>query len=220
MKTQYIKSTLIYAVLLSSLTLTGCMSANPYTGQSQVSDTTIGAGLGAVGGGVAGMLIGNREGAIIGTALGTAAGAGLGHHFDNENAALRQQLQGTGVQVNKVGDSIQLVMASDVTFETNQSAIKSDFYPVLNSVALVLKKYTKTSITVSGFTDNTGTAQHNQILSEQRAQSVAAYLAAQGIDGNRLFAQGFGLRNPVADNATVAGRTQNRRVEITLRPIA
>lgn len=206
-------------IIMGAITLSGCSSINPYTGEQQVSDTTIGAGLGAVAGSVAGMLLGNREGAIIGTALGGAAGAGLGHHFDNENAELRQQLEGTGVQVNKMGNRIQLVMASDVTFETNQSAIRSSFYPVLDSVALVLKKYNKTSITVSGYTDSTGVASYNQMLSEQRAQSVADYLAAQGIDSNRLFARGFGARQPIASNANVAGRAQNRRVEITLRPM-
>ncbi len=206
--------------LMSTLTLSGCMSLNPYTGQQQVSDTTIGSGLGVAGGALAGALLGGEKGALIGGALGGAAGAGLGHHFDNENAELRQQLAGTGVQVNKVGNSIQLVMASDVTFETNQSAIRSNFYPVLNSVALVLTKYSKTSITVSGYTDNTGSAAHNQILSEQRAQSIADYLTGQGIDQNRLFARGYGMRNPIASNANSAGRSMNRRVEITLRPLA
>lgn len=204
-------------MMIGALMLGGCSSINPYTGEQQISDTTLGAGLGAVGGGVAGMLLGNREGAIIGTALGGAAGAGLGHHFDNENAELRQRLVGTGVQVRKIDNRIDLIMASDVTFETNQSAIRSGFYPVLNSVATVLKKYNKTSVTVSGYTDNTGTASHNQILSEQRAQSVADYLAAQEIDPNRIFARGFGERHPMASNASTAGRAQNRRVEITLR---
>lgn len=205
--------------------LAGC-ATNPYTGERQASDTAkgagIGAGTGALVGAGTGALMNGGKGALIGAGIGAGAGAlvggGIGYYMDQENAKLRQELVGTGVQVQKTPDGIKLIMSSDVTFATNSSDINSGFYPALNSVAKVLKEYNKTNVVVSGFTDNTGGDSYNQSLSERRASSVSNYLAAQGVSGNRLFSQGFGMRNPIASNATVEGRSANRRVEIMLRP--
>lgn len=221
--TKMIKTTVTAVAVMVGLA--GC-ATNPYTGESQASDTAkgagIGAGLGALAGAGTGALIGGGNGALIGAGIGAGTGAlvggGIGYYMDQENAKLRQELVGTGVQVQKTPDGIKLVMSSDVTFATNSSDINSGFYPTLNSVAKVLKEYDKTNVVVSGFTDNTGNASYNQSLSERRAQSVSNYLAAQGVSNNRLFSQGFGARNPIASNATVEGRSANRRVEIMLRP--
>ena len=106
-----------------------------------------------------------------------------------------------------------------MTFDVDQSDVKSNFYPVLNSVALVLKEYEKTLIDVNGHTDSTGTVEYNMSLSNRRAQSVAEYLANQSINRSRLFTQGFGPHYPVADNATSEGRQYNRRVELILKPL-
>ena len=204
--------------------ISGC-ATNPYTGERQASDTAkgagIGAGLGALTGAGIGAIAGGGHGAAIGAGIGAGAGAlvggGVGYYMDQENSKLREELVGTGVQVQKNGNDIVLVMSSDVTFAIDSADINSGFYPTLNSVGKVLKEYNKTNVVVSGYTDSTGSAQHNQVLSEQRAQSVANYLAAQGVANNRLFSQGYGERNPVASNNTAAGRSANRRVEITLR---
>src|SRR5262245_16498966 len=104
-------------------------------------------------------------------------------------------------------------------FGSNQSAILPSFYPVLNSVALVLKEYPKTIAEVLGHTDSTGSDSLNLALSKDRAFSVGSYLAAQGIDQRRLLTQGFGKRSPRADNGTAEGRQANRRVELRLVPI-
>jgi outer membrane protein OmpA-like peptidoglycan-associated protein len=72
---------------------------------------------------------------------------------------------------------------------------------------------------VVGHTDSTGSAEYNQALSERRAATVASYVNARGIDQQRILAFGRGLTQPIADNATAAGRAQNRRVELTLSPI-
>jgi outer membrane protein OmpA-like peptidoglycan-associated protein len=205
---------------LSMLLLTGCNSVNPYTGQTQVSDATQGAGIGAVGGALVGALAGGGRGALIGGAVGALGGGLIGHNMDNQNAELRQRLVGTGVQVNQVGNSVQLVMASDVTFVTNQASINSGFYPTLDSVGIIVKKYNNTSITISGYTDNVGSAGYNQQLSEARARSVGDYLISQGVSPNRIFTQGFGKRYPIASNGTDQGRAMNRRVVITLRPLS
>jgi len=208
----------IAGILGISFTLTGCMTTNPYTGQQEVSETTLGTGIGAAGGAIVGGLINGGKGALIGAALGGATGAVIGNSMDNANKELRQRLVGSGVQVRKIGNSVQLVMYSDVLFRTDSADINRSFYNSLSSVALVLKKYNDTNVVVSGFTDSTGSAPHNQILSEERAKSVANFLVSQGVSQNRLFSQGFGMRNPVASNSTVAGRAQNRRVVIVLRP--
>lgn len=204
----------------SVLMLSGCTSVNPYTGNQQVSDTTVGAGIGAASGAGIGALLGGGRGALIGGAIGAVTGGVIGNSFDQQNEELRQRLVGTGVQVQKVGNSIQLMMASDVTFNFNQADVRSGFYPVLNSVAIVLKKYNNTSITITGYTDNVGGDAYNQGLSEGRARSVGDYLISQGISPNRIFTQGMGKRNPVASNSTPSGRAMNRRVVITLRPLS
>jgi outer membrane protein OmpA-like peptidoglycan-associated protein len=214
------KKSIVGVLGLSILLLTGCQSVNPYTGQQQVSDTAAGGAIGAIGGAAIGAVAGGSKGALIGGALGGLTGVLVGSTLDKQNEELHRTLAGTGVQVQKTGNSIQLIMASDVTFKTNQVDVRSSFYPTLNSVATVLKKYNKTSITITGFTDNVGSAAYNQELSERRAQSVGSYLVSQGISPNRVYTQGRGMRNPVATNSTEQGRALNRRVEITLRPIS
>ena len=72
---------------------------------------------------------------------------------------------------------------------------------------------------IAGHTDSKGTEEHNQTLSQQRAQSVAQYLATRGVKIERMIAVGAGEKHPVASNDTDAGRAQNRRVELTLTPL-
>jgi outer membrane protein OmpA-like peptidoglycan-associated protein len=220
MQILHFKKSIAGVLSLSFLLLTGCQSVNPYTGQQQVSNTAAGGAVGALGGAAIGALAGGSRGALVGGALGGLTGVLVGSTLDKQNEELHRTLAGTGVQVQKSGDSIQLIMASDVTFKTNQADVRSSFYPTLNSVATVLKKYNKTSITITGFTDNVGSSAYNQDLSERRAQSVGQYLIGQGISPNRIYTKGLGMRNPVASNSTAEGRAMNRRVEITLRPIS
>ena len=210
----------VLVLVLVPIALTGCMTTNPYTGERQVSKTTIGTGIGAAGGAIIGALAGGGKGAVIGAVAGAVVGGVTGNIMDRQDTELRQRLQGTGVQVQKLpnGD-LRLIMPSDITFALNQSGIKSGFYPVLNSVAVVLKKFNKTVVRIDGYTDNTGTAQYNQTLSERRASSVAQYLAAQGVNPNRLATRGFGERHPIASNTTASGRSMNRRVEMTIHQI-
>ena len=173
----------------------GC-TTDPFTGERQVSRTAIGAGVGAVAGAGLGVLIGNesrerRRNAAIGAGIGALTGGAVGVYMDRQEAALRRELQGTGVSVTRMGDNIVLNMPGNVTFATDQADIRSEFYPVLNSVVRVLEEYEKTLIHVSGHTDATGTADWNQRLSERRAGSVAGYLGAQGVQTVRILSQGF-----------------------------
>ena len=217
------KKTVLVA-LAATLAVTACTTTDPYTGEQKVSNTAGGAMLGAVGGALAGAALGGRghgprNAALIGAGLGALAGGAIGNYMDQQEAELRAQLQGTGISVTRNGDNIILNMPSNITFDVDQDAVKPGFYPTLNSVAIVLRKFNRTLIDINGHTDSTGSLQHNQDLSQRRALSVADYLGGQGIDQRRVSAVGFGPSQPVASNATEAGRAQNRRVEIQIAPI-
>ena len=204
--------------------LSACTTTDPYTGQQKMSNTSggalLGAGVGALAGlAVGGSPVGRRNAALIGAGVGALAGGAIGNYMDQQESELRAQLQGTGISVTRNGDNIILNMPSNITFDVDQDAVKPGFYPTLNSVAIVLRKFNRTLIDVNGHTDSTGSLQHSQDLSERRAQSVAGYLGGQGVDQRRMSAVGFGPSQPVASNASEAGRSQNRRVEIQIAPI-
>ena len=129
---------------------------------------------------------------------------------------MREQLAGTGVQVVRVGNQLELVMPGNVTFPTNEYSIRDSFFPVLDSVSSILYKYTDTRIQVEGHTDSTGALDYNYGLSDRRARSVGNYLASKGVDQNRIITQGAGPDQPIASNETEAGRAQNRRVELQI----
>ncbi len=211
-------------VALAATYLSACTTTDPYTGEQKVSNTAGGAAIGAGVGAVAGLLIGNnpvqrRNAALIGAGVGALAGGAIGNYMDNQESELRAQLQGTGVSVSRVGDRIVLNMPSNVTFATDRDQVIPPFYPTLDSVALVLRKFDKTLIDVDGHTDSVGNAGYNMDLSNRRANSVANYLASRGVDPRRMSAMGYGLERPIASNATEAGRAQNRRVEIAISPL-
>ncbi len=201
---------LLFVILLSAC------ATDPYTGESKVSKTAWGTGIGtAVGAGV-GALIGGEKGALIGAGIGAAGGAATGGYMDIQARKLRQELQGTGVQVARDGNNIRLIMPNAITFNTNQAVIKTSANPVLDSVAKVAKEYNKTIIQVLGYTDSTGNDSINIPLSQKRAAAVVDYLRLRGISAGRISAAGMGAQNPIADNSTATGREQNRRVEIYL----
>ncbi|NNF67113.1 MAG: OmpA family protein [Gammaproteobacteria bacterium] len=211
-------------LLAALMTVSACTTINPYTREEQTSKAAKGALIGAAIGAVAGVISGDdsrerRKRALIGAGVGGITGAGVGYYMDVQEARLRAELDASGVSVVRVGDNIVLNMPGNVTFDTNQADIKSNFYPVLDSVAKVLNEYEKTLIEVAGHTDSTGSDAINQPLSERRASSVARYLESRQVVPMRMASFGLSSRHPVADNATTEGRQLNRRVEITLVPI-
>lgn len=208
------KKSLICSVLAVSM-LSAC-AIDPYTGESKVSKTAWGTGIGTAAGAGIGALAGGKKGALIGAGVGALAGAATGGYMDIQARKLRQELVGTGVQVKEVDGRVYLIMPGNITFDTNEAVIKPGFQPVLNSIAKVIKEYNKTMVQVYGYTDNTGSAATNNALSLRRATAVSNYLRLQGIDGNRIITDGLGSANPIASNATASGREQNRRVEIAL----
>ncbi|EZH83611.1 OmpA family protein [Ectopseudomonas composti] len=212
---------LIAATALMAM-LAGC-TTNPYTGESQAGKAGVYGGIGAATGAVIGAATSSKKdrakGALIGAAVGGATGGGYGYYVDTQEAKLRQTLQGTGVQVQRNGDDLKLIMPGNITFGSNSADISSSFYPTLNSLVLVFKEFNKNGVNIVGHTDSTGSQELNQSLSQRRAQSVANYLTANGVPGQRISAYGAGPSQPIASNATDAGRAQNRRVEINLRPL-
>jgi outer membrane protein OmpA-like peptidoglycan-associated protein len=208
----------------AALLLSACTS-NPYTGESQVSKGLLGAGTGAAVGAAAGALLGattsvkTRKSALIGAGIGALAGGGIGLYMDNQEAKLRERLHESGVSVTRVGDNIVLNMPSNITFDSDQSDLKPQFYDTLNSVALVFQEYDQTLIDVVGHTDEDGSQDYNYDLSRRRAASVARYLTAQRLEPNRFSVEGRGEQEPIASNRTAVGKAQNRRVEITILPL-
>jgi outer membrane protein OmpA-like peptidoglycan-associated protein len=211
--------------VLAALSLSACTSVNPFTGDTQLSNTAGGALVGAGGGAVAGAIVGSATGtdtrvaALIGAGIGGLTGAAVGRYMDQQEAELRAQLQGTGVSVTRVGDQIILNMPSNITFGVDSAVVQSQFNETLIAVGLVLRKFNKTIIDVYGHTDSSGSDEYNKDLSQRRAVSVATILANQGVDQRRFFIEGRGEEDPIASNTSEPGRAQNRRVEIQLSPI-
>lgn len=214
------KTMLVLAV--TTMSLGGCMTYDPYTGEEKTSDATKGSIIGALGGAAVGAATSSSsdrgKGALIGAASGAAVGGGIGYYMDRQEAQLRQKLEGSGVRVVRNGDEIELVMPGNITFELNQTSIRPGFTNTLESVALVLKEFKKTTIQIEGHTDSSGAEGYNQLLSERRAGSVRDFLLNQGIEPKRTRAVGYGERYPIASNDSSSGREQNRRVELTLVP--
>ena len=201
--------------------ISGCQTVDPYTGEQKTSNAAIGAGIGAATGAVLGAVTSSKsdrkKGVLTGALVGGAVGGGVGYYMDQQEALLREELQGSGVQVQRNGDEIRLVMPGNITFPTGSHELNPSFAPVLDAVAKVLTKFDKTELAVDGFTDSQGSFEFNQNLSEQRAAAVAGYLRGVGVAPQRLESRGYGERYPIASNDTSAGRAENRRVELNIR---
>jgi outer membrane protein OmpA-like peptidoglycan-associated protein len=215
------------ALLVATLAAftSGCAT---YTGQTSDPDdpnrTKRGALIGAAIGAAAGLLSGDdaverRQRAMVGAGIGALAGGGIGAYQDRQEAELRRQTAGTGIDVSRDGDVIKLNLPDGVTFDFAKYDLKPQFYPALNTIASTLKEYNQTIVEVSGHTDSIGSDAANQVLSERRANAVSSYLIGQGVVRERFEVVGMGERYPVASNDTDAGRALNRRVEIRLVPL-
>lgn len=206
------------------MVLMSCTTLDPYTREDKVSNASKGAAIGALSGVAVGLISGDdsaerKKNALILAGVGGVAGGAVGYYMDQQEMKLRQQLEGTGVSVTRDGDNITLNMPGNVTFAVASGDLNAGFYPVLDSVGLVLKEFDNTFVEVAGHTDSTGAEQYNQALSERRAESVAAYLKSRPMRADRLVTVGAGENHPIADNATADGRAANRRVEITIVPV-
>jgi outer membrane protein OmpA-like peptidoglycan-associated protein len=218
MVNRFLKVAVVAAAVFA---VAGCETVNPYTQETQTSKAAKGAGIGAAAGAVVGLLTkGDKlQNALIGAGVGALAGGGVGYYMDVQEKKLRDRMAGTGVTVTRMGDNITLNMPSNITFALNSADLNAQFFNALEGVSMVLKEYDKTVVEVAGHTDSSGSDQYNQALSERRAQAVAGYLGTHGVKTQRLITIGAGESHPVASNDTEQGRSQNRRVELTIVPV-
>jgi outer membrane protein OmpA-like peptidoglycan-associated protein len=188
-----------------------------------MSKTTKGGLLGAGGGAAAGAILGRvigggargtAIGAIIGAAAGGTAGALIGRKMDKQAEDLQRDMQ--NAKVERVGEGIKITFDSGILFDTNKSDLRPASATEIQKMAAVLQKYPDTNVIIEGHTDNSGSDAINQPLSERRAQAVANYTTAQGVDASRITTKGYGSSQPVADNTTVEGKQANRRVEVAI----
>lgn len=143
----------------------------------------------------------------------------VGYYVDTQEARLIQLLKGTGVAATRQGDVLFLSFGGEDTFTSNDSRLSESARVRLEPVARVLEEYDRTRISIFGYTDDVGDADYNQQLSVRRARALARLLIDSGVAPERLFIVGFGEWNPVADNATEAGRARNRRIELRVEPL-
>lgn len=183
------------------------------------SKTVQGGAVGAAAGGVIGAVIGNQsgstvEGAIFGAMVGGAAGLIIGDIMDKQTKKLREDLE--GAEIIRVGEGIRITFDSGVMFATNEHQLNAETKANLAELSKTLLEYEDTEILIEGHTDDTGSEEYNQTLSEKRANSVSQYLATQGVTVSRITTKGYGELQPRTDNSTEAGKGKNRRVEVAI----
>jgi len=176
--------------------------------------TAIGAGVGALAGAAIGR---DAKGTVIGAGVGALGGYVWSKHMQDKKLAMERATMGSGVQVTQTPDNqLKLNIPSDISFDTGRADIKPNLRPILDQFASGLSGQPNTEVRIIGHTDSQGSDAVNDPLSMQRAQAARQYLAARGVDPNRIAVAGRGEREPVADNSSEAGRARNRRVEIFL----
>ncbi len=201
------------------LALAGCAAQQGTTTERGTTrdKTKKGAAIGAAAGAVLGAVLGEGDAdeILAGAAIGAGVGAGVGVYMDRQEEKLAQ-IPGTWVErVDR--DMILVHFDSDILFAVDSSRVEPGAKSALDSAAEVFREFDKTAIIVQGHTDSTGSEQHNQALSERRADAVINYLSTRGVDRGRMEGQGYGETEPIADNGTSDGRARNRRVDLLLK---
>ncbi|KGL48981.1 OmpA family protein [Porphyromonas cangingivalis] len=209
------KTLLGVSFLSVAITLGGCGLNNAAKG------TGIGAGAGAAIGAGIGNAMGNTGlGAVIGAAIGGAAGGVIGNKMDKQKKELEQAVPEATVETVNNGEAIRVTFDSGILFATNSSTLSAASRNALTRFAQNMNENPDTDIKIIGHTDSTGRHEYNMTLSKKRADSVFNHLITQGVRSSRILSIGMGPDQPVADNTTVEGRAQNRRVEVYILPNA
>ena len=208
-----INGLLLLGVITMPFYLSGCGGGNTKATQT--------GGLGAIAGGALGALLGDKpgrekEGVILGSLIGGGLGTYIGSRMDQQALALQQIPGVANVQVSKETGNQKLGMQMQVQFNVNAAQVKASEQPKLDQLANVLAKYPENIVMIEGHTDNSGEANYNQNLSEQRANSITAYLRGKNLNIASLTSAGYGEARPTASNDTKEGRAMNRRVEINI----
>ncbi len=207
------------ATFLALVAVMATVACQTNTGTVFDKKATQGAILGTLAGAAAGAAIGGHDhragGAIIGAATGALAGGLLGRYLDQQ----AQELDAIpGADVRRRDDSLLVNFQSTLLFDTDSASLQPGAFDRLRSLARTLNNYPKSDVIIKGHTDNLGDERYNLTLSEERADSVRDFLAAEGVASPRITAIGFGESMPMSTNASPEGRQQNRRVEIEIRP--
>jgi outer membrane protein OmpA-like peptidoglycan-associated protein len=200
----------IVILIIVSLAGSNCKNMN----KTQKGAAIGGAG-GAVIGGVIGKATGNTAlGAIIGATVGGVTGAVIGRKMDKQAEEIKNEVP--GAKVDRVGEGIVVEFNNKILFGFDRSDLGDQSKGSLNELIQILNKYPDTNIEIQGHTDNAGTGDYNQGLSERRAAAVATYLRNNNIKSSRVTTKGFGESAPKYSNDTEDGRSQNRRVEFLI----
>lgn len=204
-----------FALAIGVGTLAGCANMSE-TQRTTATGGAIGAVAGAaIGAATGGGGKGAAAGAVIGGALGAGGGYLWSQRMAEQKATMEQATAGTGVGVSQTADNrLKLDIPSDISFDSGRYDIKPNLRPILDRFATTLNQNPVTTVTVIGHTDSSGSDTINQPLSVNRASATRDYLVTRGVAANRISIDGRGSREPVADNATPAGRAMNRRIEI------
>lgn len=210
---------LLIFLVCTALSISACAN-------NRYDKTGIGAGVGALAGAVIGHQLGDNSdtNTAIGAVVGALAGGAVGRYMDNQEHELKQRLQAERaaelLNVTRLGgNALKIGIASDASFAVDSATLSQQAQVTFNKIASVLRDYKKTAIHVVGHTDSSGSAQYNMKLSQKRAASVANFLVGHGVNAQRVLTWGRGETEPIASNATKAGRTKNRRVDIVIKPI-
>jgi len=144
--------------------------------------------------------------------------ADIDAYQDREEATLRNELVNSGINVARKGQAVILSVGNDIWFASDSAQVEPQARDSVHVIANVLRRYPGTHIDVDGFTDTTGSREHNLDLSRERADAVADLLARDGIEPGRIVTRGHGaefLKVPTPDQTP---EPLNRRVEITIEP--
>lgn len=217
------------SILAVAVILAGCAAGGPGFGQDNRPFTSTEGGvlIGAASGAVIGAIAykeNRSRGAVIGAIGGGIAGGAAGAYMDKQkqdlDKALAQEIQAGQARIDRMpNDVLRITMTNQTAFDTDSTTIKPGFNSTMDKLADVVVRYGKTTLTVVGHTDNVGSNDYNQKLSERRSRSVAQYLESRRVNGMRLALAGKGEAQPIASNANDSGRQQNRRVEIYVEPV-
>ncbi len=213
------------ALFVGSLLLVAC-ATDEYGNRRPLTEIQAGVAIGAITGVAVGAAVADKsaKGAVIGAVGGGLAGGLIGHYMEQQRRdfekLLAPEIAAGVIRVEPLPDDRLLVgMTSETTCEVDSDRIKPGFHSTLDKISGVVNKYGKTRLTIAGHTDSTGSDEHNQGLSERRAQAVESYLLSEHVSSGRLNAVGYGENQPIAGNETEASRRRNRRVDITIVPI-
>jgi outer membrane protein OmpA-like peptidoglycan-associated protein len=214
------RSKLTACLILVGFLVAGCAEPMSKTQKGAAIGTGVGAAVGAgLGQAIGGDTEGTLLGAGIGAVVGGLAGAGIGKYMQNQEAALQQQFAASdSASIRRDAEVLRVTFKSDVLFDSGSASLKPGAYQEINRVSQVLTQYPETRITIAGHTDSDGSEALNQDLSVRRAEAVRNALVGQGVSAARINTIGYGESQPIADNATAAGKQLNRRVVITITP--